>query len=161
MTEVESGQNGQQSGSANRGGSHTSRRGRPGRGRASDRGGGHSHRGNRGPRPSTTATATATATATVTETVPAGNSQPGEFGSFRGGRGRRGLRHGRRGGPAAARGGIVPGTQRRFGGHLTSQADDETESVAESVSSLSLNADALEFVPGQPVPPKRYADQRS
>lgn len=54
---------------------------------------------------------------------------------------------------AAARGGAaVFGTQRTFGGHLTSETPDQ----AESSFSRGLSADAPEFVPGQPVAQKPY-----
>ncbi|TDZ27106.1 FKBP12-associated protein 1-like protein [Colletotrichum spinosum] len=77
--------------------------------------------------------------------APANASEAAPSGSSRRGRGRGGSRGGRRGG--ATRGGQVSGTQRTFGGHLTTN-------VTGGESSASLSADAPDFVPGQPIAQK-------
>ncbi|KAL2756278.1 hypothetical protein ACRALDRAFT_2103579 [Sodiomyces alcalophilus JCM 7366] len=100
-----------------------------------------------------------------------GESRPPRAGGRGRGRGRgrgggRGRGQGRAGGAAgaasdrpgaAARGGAaVFGTQRTFGGHLTSEASDPEASAAGPSAAGGLSADAPEFVPGQPVPKKPY-----
>ncbi|TDZ24134.1 FKBP12-associated protein 1-like protein [Colletotrichum orbiculare MAFF 240422] len=77
------------------------------------------------------------ASANASEAAPSGSSRRG--------RGRGGSRGGRRGG--GTRGGQVSGTQRTFGGHLTTN-------VTGGESSASLSADAPDFVPGQPIAQK-------
>ncbi|KAM0253972.1 hypothetical protein ACHAQJ_007041 [Trichoderma viride] len=67
----------------------------------------------------------------------------------RGGRGRRGPRQSERGGARhSAPRAPQPGPSRRFGGHLTVEADDAAPGTP------SLSAEAVEFVPGQPVLPR-------
>ncbi|KAF5515649.1 FKBP12-associated protein 1-like protein [Colletotrichum siamense] len=69
-------------------------------------------------------------------------------GSGRRGRGRGGSRGGRRGGGRGGSGvaAPVPGTQRTFGGRLT------TNAVPDENAAAGLSAAAPDFVPGQPVP---------
>ncbi|KAF0332585.1 NF-X1 type zinc finger [Colletotrichum asianum] len=69
-------------------------------------------------------------------------------GSGRRGRGRGGSRGGRRGGGRGGSGvaAPVPGTQRTFGGRLTTNAGPDENAAA------GLSAAAPDFVPGQPVP---------
>ncbi|KAG7125532.1 hypothetical protein HYQ45_013146 [Verticillium longisporum] len=62
-----------------------------------------------------------------------------------------GLRAGR-GGAAVRGGGFVAGTQRTFGGHLTSEMADGGGQVN---GDAGLSAAAAEFVPGQAIAPKR------
>lgn len=58
-----------------------------------------------------------------------------------------------RGGAAVRGGGFVAGTQRTFGGHLTSEMADGGGQVN---GDAGLSAAAAEFVPGQAIAPKRY-----
>ncbi|TEA16589.1 FKBP12-associated protein 1-like protein [Colletotrichum sidae] len=82
---------------------------------------------------------------TAPPAAPANASEAAPSGSSRRGRGRGGSRGGRRG--VGTRGGQVSGTQRTFGGHLTTN-------VTGGESSASLSADAPDFVPGQPIAQK-------
>ncbi|KAI1083034.1 hypothetical protein F5B20DRAFT_443826 [Whalleya microplaca] len=68
--------------------------------------------------------------------------------SNRNGRGRRGPRGPRRGGGNERPQRSIPGTQRAFGGHLTSNSEAGGLDIA---SAARLNIDAPEFVPGQSV----------
>ncbi|KAF6829856.1 nf-x1 finger transcription protein [Colletotrichum plurivorum] len=147
-----------QASSSHRGG-QSGRRGRSGRGRG-DRG--HANGGRRGggrnaaPQPQNQAQAATASETPAPAPAPASapapqNSAPEQAssGSGRRGRGRGGSRGGgRRGTPT--RGGQVSGTQRRFGGHLTTNAAAGAD--ADDGSAPSLSAEAPDFVPGQPVP---------
>ncbi|UKZ51664.1 hypothetical protein TrVGV298_005426 [Trichoderma virens] len=148
MPEGEASQAQSQSQGASRGAS----RGRRGRGRGG-RGRGH----HAGPAQGTQAQpvsqtensenpTTSTPAPSQQETTPSSNPSR----SSRGGRSsRRGPRQGERGGARqSAPRAPQPGPTRRFGGHLTVEAE-ETPSEA-----LSLSAEAPEFVPGQPVLPR-------
>ncbi|CEJ82570.1 hypothetical protein VHEMI02629 [[Torrubiella] hemipterigena] len=68
--------------------------------------------------------------------------------SSRGGRGQRGQRQNGRGQGRRPEAPTKPATRRAFGGHLTSEAHDDTQS---ETGSLSLSGDAPVFVPGQPI----------
>lgn len=148
MPEGEASQAQNQAQGASRGAS----RGRRGRGRGG-RGRGHhagSTQGTQGQPASHTESSEnpPTPTAAPSQQDAASSSNPSR--SSRGGRGsRRGPRQGERGGARqSAPRAPQPGPTRRFGGHLTVEAD-ETASDA-----LSLSAEAPEFVPGQPVLPR-------
>ncbi|TQN72226.1 FKBP12-associated protein 1-like protein [Colletotrichum shisoi] len=131
---------------SSRGGSQSGRRGRPGRGRGEGGNGRGGRRGggrNAAPQPQNQEQS-----ASAPEVIPVSASEPPSTGSGRRGRGRGGGgggsgRGGRRGG--AVRGGAVSGTQRTFGGSLTTNANvDDSEG-------LGLSADAPDFIPGQPL----------
>ena len=78
-------------------------------------------------------------------------SAPGNSDAPRGRRNRRGQPRGAHG--PEARGSTQTGPQRRFGGHLTSHADEATSSVTSEPPALS--AHASEFIPGATVTPRR------
>ncbi|OHE96996.1 NF-X1 type zinc finger [Colletotrichum orchidophilum] len=127
------------------GGPQPSRRGRSGRGRADGSNGRGGRRGggrNANPQPRNQAQP-ALATEASADNAP--ESEPSSSGRRDRGRGgsRGGSRGGRRGG--AVRGGTVSGTQRTFGGSLTTAADSNVPDAQ------GLSADAPAFVPGQPV----------
>ncbi|KAK2009655.1 NF-X1 type zinc finger protein [Colletotrichum eremochloae] len=136
-----------QASSSGRGGSQPGRRGRSGRGRGE---GGNARGGRRGggrnaaPEPQNRAqqaSALETAPINPSETPSSSSGRRGRGGGGGGGGGGNG-RGGRRGG--AVRGGTVPGTQRTFGGSLTTNAN------ADGSEEPGLSADAPDFIPGQP-----------
>ncbi|KAL7800513.1 hypothetical protein V8C43DRAFT_209088 [Trichoderma afarasin] len=148
MPEGEASQAQSQAQGASRGASRARRgRGRGGRGRGHHTGSTHGTQGQPASHAESSENPT-TPTAVPSQQEAASSSNPSR--SSRGGRGgRRGPRQGERGGARqSAPRGPQPGPTRRFGGHLTVEAD-ETPSDA-----LSLSAEAPEFVPGQPVLPR-------
>ncbi|KAL9484696.1 hypothetical protein ACSS6W_003485 [Trichoderma asperelloides] len=146
MPEGEASQTQNPSQNASRGAPRARRgRGRGGRGR-----GGHHHgdqtQAAQG-QPAPQQASSANSSTPMHQQEPAASGNPSR--SSRGGRGRRGPRQSERGGARhSAPRAPLPGPSRRFGGHLTVEADDADSEAP------SLSAEAPEFVPGQPVLPR-------
>ncbi|ORY65982.1 NF-X1 type zinc finger protein [Pseudomassariella vexata] len=115
-------------------------RGRAGRGRGGRHRGGNQNRERNHGQP----TSDAEPILTGQTSAPAGEST---ILNARG-RGRRGPRKSRRGGAEPTTPRTTFGTQRAFGGHLTTEAQSAADIAA------GLSADAPEFVPGQPLAPR-------
>lgn len=148
MPEGEAAQSQNQSQGASRGASRGRRgRGRGGRGRGHHGGSAQDAQGRSAPQADSSDTAPSSTPASTSQQDSAPSSNPSR--QARGGRSRRGLRQGERGGarhgaPRAPQ----PATTRRFGGHLTVGAEDTPSNAP------SLSAEAPEFVPGQTVLPR-------
>jgi hypothetical protein len=150
-----------QSQGSTRGATRNRRGGRGGghRGRGRGRGQGQGHVQNTNPTPSSSIPSSQPASpqpeASLPE-VPVASDAPRENQSNRNRQNRRGGERqggqrgrGGRGGRPPEPGNARPTGRRAFGGHLTTENDDNEN---EDLDALSLSADAPEFVPGQPIP---------
>ncbi|KAM0221707.1 hypothetical protein ACHAQD_004875 [Fusarium lateritium] len=139
---------GQGSASGSRGGSRGGRRrGRGGRKRPEG-----SAQGGRNATQADSSDTAVAAPPTTAPTGPAASAAPESSGASRGRRNRRGNRGGSRGQGDQGRGVFSMGPRRQFGGRLTT-----TEQSADAAAQdASLSANAPEFVPGQPVPQRRW-----